>query len=184
MKNKAAFTLVAFALVLMLTIVGCRGSNAISTSALQSAFTQINVPNALPTYPTIALLPATTSPPGATTQPLTTAQTPTITKSPTTSVSPASTIAATPPTSPITVKFLSELPRPLELTHVQDWIGICLSCHAAGASNPFPLPSTWDDVDFKTGIYTVVSGSTADHTGRTVEQCTQAGCHLPSESCH
>jgi hypothetical protein len=178
MKSRAALALVAFAQVLILAFAGCGSGNAMNTTEVPTIVTQINAAAAPPTSSTVIPPTATTSAPVATTQPRTTTQ------PSTTSVSPASTIATTPPTSPLTVKFLSELPRPLELTHVQDWIGICLSCHAAGASNPFPLPSMWDDVDFKTGIYTVVSGSTADHTGRTVEQCTQAGCHLPSESCH
>ena len=59
--------------------------------------------------------------------------------------------------------------------------GLCLTCHGAGTPYQFPLPSSWNGATYgsteHTGTYTVAAGSPADHTGRTADQCTQAGCH-------
>lgn len=65
--------------------------------------------------------------------------------------------------------------------------GLCMMCHGQGLSNSNPYPPTWDGKasgsTHNTGVYVVVPGSKADHTGFTNEtDCTQAGCHAPPTS--
>ena len=59
--------------------------------------------------------------------------------------------------------------------------GLCQMCHGPGTTNSNPYPPTWDGKangsTVNTGKYTVVAGSTQDHSQYTVDQCTQAGCH-------
>jgi len=54
-------------------------------------------------------------------------------------------------------------------------------CHAPGTTNSNPYAPSWNGKangsTVNTGTYTVVAGSTQDHTNYTVDQCTQAGCH-------
>jgi mono/diheme cytochrome c family protein len=63
---------------------------------------------------------------------------------------------------------------------------VCLTCHGPGMANQFPLPPSWDGKAYgmttHTGVYTIAAGSPADHTGRTIDQCTQAGCHAAPTS--
>lgn len=59
---------------------------------------------------------------------------------------------------------------------------LCLMCHGAGLVNQFPASPSWDGKKngstVNTGVYNIVTGSPADHTGRTVDSCTtQSGCH-------
>jgi hypothetical protein len=67
------------------------------------------------------------------------------------------------------------------LAALNNYKGYCLMCHAAGASNAAPTAPSWNGATSAstthTGTYTIVAGSPADHTGRTADICTQAGCH-------
>ena len=59
--------------------------------------------------------------------------------------------------------------------------GLCLICHGAGTPNQSPMAPSWNGQTYgsttNTGTYTVAARSPADHTGRTIDQCTQADCH-------
>ena len=59
--------------------------------------------------------------------------------------------------------------------------GLCLMCHGTGTTNSFPTAPSWDGAKngstANPGTYTVAAGSDADHTGRTADDCTKAGCH-------
>lgn len=183
MTNKAAFALMALALASVLAVAGCGGA-AITTTALPTVISQLGASASLPASPTITLSPTTTPEPAPTTQPVTPTQSPATSAAPTTPAAPATATAAPSPTGSPAGKLLSGFAPAINSNHTSDRVGQCLSCHGVGGANPFPLPPVWEDSIWKTGAYTIALGSAADHTGRTVNQCSQSDCHLASEACH
>lgn len=107
----------------------------------------------------------------------------TSTNPPTSTTNPPTTTTTTPPPSTGTLPETA----PAITTHSKDVLaaykGLCLPmCHGPGTANQFPLPPAWNGKTYgsthNTGVYTITTGSNADHTGRTEDLCTtKAGCH-------
>jgi cytochrome c553 len=113
---------------------------------------------------------------------------------PSTSTTPGGTTGSTgtalPPTTTAVAKTLPEVGLP-NTTHskavLASYKGLCLMCHGQGMSNSQPYAPTWDGKAsgslVNTGVYTVIAGSKADHTGYTNEtDCLQANCHANAVS--
>jgi hypothetical protein len=138
------------------------------------------------TTPPATTAPATTAP-VTTTKPTGTTTAPVTTQPAGTTTTPAGT--TTPPaTTAAGGKQLPATANPIaNVNHntaakVNALKGLCLMmCHGPGTPNQVPLPPTWDGTKngstANPGVWTVVAGSPQDHTGRTDDQCTQAGCH-------
>ncbi len=116
----------------------------------------------------------------------------TTTAPPLTTTSPSTTPGGTtgtgtapPPTTTAVALTLPEIGLP-NTTHskavLASYKGLCMMCHGLGMSNAQPYAPTWDGKAsgslVNLGVYTVLAGSKADHTGRTNEtDCLQANCH-------
>lgn len=134
-------------------------------------------------HSTTAPPPTTTTPPPTT---ATTSKPPTSTATTTTTSPPPSSTTSAPPPSSTQAATLPA--TAIDITNhnaavLAAYKTVCLICHGPGMVNQFPLPPSWDGTRYgsthNTVVYPVTAGSPQDHTGRTVDQCTQAGCHKP-----
>jgi ABC-type transport system substrate-binding protein len=111
------------------------------------------------------------------------------TQTPTTTIPPTTTITTTPPTTITTTPpttttggppVLDIAAKPIDpTTHPDAYSTLCLTCHGPGVgAEQFPLPPTWAGTDLTPGPWTIIPGSTQDHTGLTdVSKCISEGCH-------
>jgi len=98
------------------------------------------------------------------------------------STTPGSTtpVSSTPAAATLTEKPLAITTHSAAV--MASYKGLCQMCHANGTTNSNPYPPTWDGAKngstANKGVYTIVPGSVQDHSQYTVDQCTQAGCHV------
>jgi plastocyanin len=169
LKTRLFYGTATLMLVAILLLAGCGGGTATTSQS---------------STPTTSQPPATsTAKPATTTSvPATTATLPATSIKPTTST-PATTVPATTPGKqlPATANPITNVNHSTQ-AKLDALKGLCLMmCHGPGTVNPVPLPPTWDGTkngsESHPGVWSVVAGSPQDHTGRTDDQCTQAGCH-------
>ena len=152
MKFRWSCFLIASSIVLVTLVLGCSSNGAAATTAPKTTTTASQT-----TTPTTTVGQTTTS----------------------------STIAAPTTTTSNSGGTLSIVAIDIT-THnaaqMASYKGLCKMCHGPGTTNSNPYPPTWNGKangsTANTGTYTIVAGSTIDHTPYTDDQCTQAGCHV------
>ena len=116
-----------------------------------------------------------------TSKPATTPTAPISSSNTVTSSKPAPTTTTTTKTSNAALSETAAKITTHNAAQLTGYKGLCLMCHGTGTTNAFPAAPSWDGKangsTANPGTYTVTAGSNADHTGRTADDCTKAGCH-------